>query len=80
MIDCDCRKTPRLCDGCLEDTYKQLRGVAACRGELAGKRLRRPATVDDARRAMRDVGHDERLLALLASEWLRWTAKPTATS
>jgi hypothetical protein len=82
---CGCARDA-LCDRCVEDAFAQLRGVAACRGEVwamtVAKTCRRdrpwPCTERSraiARRKVDDLCADERLAARLADELARWAAR-----
>jgi hypothetical protein len=83
---CGC-PSDRLCALCLDGRWAQLRGVAACRGEawadeLAGVRgAPRDWPVDSekmralARRRVKDLARDPRLLEMLTDELVRYAAK-----
>jgi len=75
-----------MCDRCVEDSFAQLRGVAACRGEVwamsVAERCSRaqpwPASdraTEIAQRKIRDLTSDARLGDLLVRELLRWAAR-----
>ncbi|MBA3392127.1 MAG: hypothetical protein H0T89_05755 [Deltaproteobacteria bacterium] len=82
---CGCARD-ELCDRCLDDAFAQLRGVAACRGEVWAMDVARqvprtrpwPATdraTSIARRKVGDLSSDPRLAARLAAELERWAAR-----
>lgn len=82
---CPCARD-RLCDRCVEDGFRQLRGVAACRGEawavdVAKRcRTRQPwprgeRSMAIARRKVEDLTRDARLVERLADELERWAAR-----
>jgi hypothetical protein len=77
-----------LCDRCLEDLFAQLRGVAACRGEVWAMELAKvphlralPWPEDServlaiARAKIADLSRDERARDRLAGELARWAAR-----
>jgi len=76
-----------LCDRCRDALFSQLRGTAACRGEAWADRVAAyvaPArvwpphegrTADIARRLVRDLARDRRLLEMLAGELAAWAAR-----
>ena len=84
-----CCDRDMLCDRCVADTFAQLRGVAACRGErwAASVSTRRPRlrtrpwpahaarAAAIARAKVADLTRDERLRELLAAELARWAAR-----
>lgn len=82
---CGCARD-QLCDRCVDDAFAQLRGVAACRGEVWAMAVAktcprtRPWPCSEraraiARRKVADLAADERLCARLASELERWAAR-----
>jgi hypothetical protein len=89
-MTCDCARD-RLCDRCVDDAFAQLRGVAACRGEVwamtVAKTCRRDrpwpcssSGLDDrawaiARRKVADLTADARLAERLAGELQHWAAR-----
>ncbi|MBA3457679.1 MAG: hypothetical protein H0T42_31645 [Deltaproteobacteria bacterium] len=85
MIACGCPRD-RMCDRCVADSFAQLRGVAACRGEVwamsVAERCRRsqPWPASDrataiAQRKIADLTSDSRLAELLGRELVRWAAR-----
>lgn len=76
-----------MCERCREDRFAQLGGVAACRGEYWAERVARVVptgkpwpphegkAADIARRLVRDLADDPKLLELLAGELARWAAR-----
>jgi len=87
LINGCCEVDKPLCDHCVVDTFAQLRGTAACRGEVWAMTLasRRPRSTPwptgsekvlaIARRKVRDLTKDDRLLECLAVELARWAAR-----
>lgn len=82
---CGCARD-QLCDRCVDDAFAQLRGVAACRGEVWAMDVARrcpraqpwPATERVraiARRKVGDLSSDARLAERLAGELERWAAR-----
>jgi len=82
---CGCARD-QLCDRCVEDAFAQLRGVAACRGEVwamaVAKQCPRtrpwPCSARAraiARRKVGDLSADARLAERLAGEVERWAAR-----
>jgi len=75
-----------MCDRCVADSFAQLRGVAACRGEVWAMSLVDrcsraqpwPATeraTAIAQRKVADLTSDARLGDLLVRELMRWAAR-----
>ena len=88
LINGCCAIDHPLCDRCVVDTFAQLRGTAACRGEVWAMSLATrvprsipwPAAGSEkvlaiARDKVRDLTKDERLLEKLAVELARWAAR-----
>lgn len=85
-MTCGCPRDG-LCDRCVDDVFAQLRGVAACRGEVwamnLARRCRRdlpwPAfegrTRELARAKISDLTGDPRLAERLARELASWAAR-----
>ncbi|MBA3821275.1 MAG: hypothetical protein H0X17_20495 [Deltaproteobacteria bacterium] len=82
---CGCARV-ELCDRCVDDAFAQLRGVAACRGEVwAMDVARRCARTQPwptseraqaiARRKVDDLASDARLTEKLAREVAHWAAR-----
>jgi hypothetical protein len=82
---CSCARD-QLCDRCVDDAFAQLRGVAACRGEVWAMdvaktfaRTRPWPCTERARqiawRKVTDLSADQRLRDRLASELARWAAR-----
>lgn len=83
---CSCPRD-RLCDGCLESGFDQLKGVGACRGEAWAMRVAarvgrsRPWPSYEGRAAelaatqVEDLTADPRLRALLAAQVAGWAAR-----
>jgi len=87
---CGCSRD-QLCDRCVDDGFAQLRGVAACRGEVwamaVAKQCRRdrPWPCNEraraiARRKVSDLCADPRLATRLAGEVERWAARWWSTT
>jgi len=86
IVLCACARD-LLCDRCVADTFAQLCGVAACRGEAWAGSVRRrvPARgpwpahggreAEIARRKVTDLTRDTRLGELLVAELSCWAAK-----
>lgn len=85
MRNCSC-PTDRLCDQCVADTFAQLAGVAACRGENWAESVSHtvprsqpwpssPRATAIALRKVADLSQDERLRSRLAAEVERWAAR-----
>jgi len=85
VIACGCPRD-RLCDRCVADSFAQLRGVAACRGEVwamavaerCGRHQPWPASVRAtaiAQRKVADLTSDSRLAEMLVRELTRWAAR-----
>ena len=75
-----------MCDRCVADSFAQLRGVAACRGEVwamsvaarCGRRqpwLASERATAIAQRKIADLTSDARLADLLGRELARWAAR-----
>jgi hypothetical protein len=75
-----------MCDRCVADSFAQLRGVAACRGEVwamsvaarCGRSQPWPATdraTAIAQRKIADLTSDTRLAEMLVRELLRWASR-----
>jgi hypothetical protein len=82
---CSCARD-QLCDRCVDDGFAQLRGVAACRGEVWAMDIAKqcprarpwPCTERAraiARRKVSDLCADQRLRSRLAGELERWAAR-----
>lgn len=83
----DCCSIDALCERCRADTFAQLRGVAACRGEVWAMELEKriprsepwPSGSDKvlaiARLKVRDLTADAGLAELLAAELARWAER-----
>jgi hypothetical protein len=80
---CPCKRTDELCEQCRDETYAQLRGVAAARGIFWCESLMRvmsltrewPATatarmIAIAERRVADLTRDVQLRTMLAAEFL----------
>jgi DNA polymerase/3'-5' exonuclease PolX len=84
---CPCKNTDKLCDECRGETFAQLRGVAAMRGELWAKAIakvipqsrRWPATTERmlaiAIRKVSGLTNDQRLREMLAAELVAAAAR-----
>jgi hypothetical protein len=82
-----CPDRTKLCETCLAGSWDNLRGTAACRGELWADRVAcsvprsrawpahegKAAAI--ARRKVEDLTRDDRLLEMLAAELARWAAR-----
>lgn len=85
LVESCCTDRSNLCGRCRADTFRQLRGVAATRGEVWAMSLvgRIPAsrTWDPVRvRAIAldkidDLGRDSMLVEMLASEFAHWATR-----
>lgn len=82
---CGCARD-QLCDRCVDDAFAQLRGVAACRGEVWAMEVAKqcprgrpwpcsPRAHAIARRKVGDLSADARLADRLAGELERWAAR-----
>jgi hypothetical protein len=82
---CSCARD-QLCDRCVDDAFAQLRGVAACRGEVWAMDVAKTCTrtrpwpcTERARqiawRKVTDLSADQRLRDRLARELARWAAR-----
>ena len=82
---CSCARD-QLCDRCVDDAFAQLRGVAACRGEVWAMDVARTCTRTRpwpsteraraiARRKVSDLCTDPRLRSRLAGELERWAVR-----
>jgi hypothetical protein len=85
IVVCSCPRAA-LCSTCFAGTFDNLRGVAACRGEVwamsVARRCKRaqPWPSTDRARALardkvRDLTADPRLLGQLADEVTRWATR-----
>ena len=85
MLGCGCARD-QLCDRCVDDAFAQLRGVAACRGEVWAMAVAKSCPRDQpwpcterarviARRKVADLCADERLASRLAGELQHWAAR-----
>jgi hypothetical protein len=82
-----CCVRDKLCDQCVADSFAQLRGVAACRGEhwatsVAARCHTKQAwprhegrAAQIARTKVDDLARDDRLVEMLAGEAARWAAR-----
>ena len=87
MLPACCPDRAALCDRCIADVFAQLRGVAACRGEVWAMDLARrvprtqpwPSGSDQvnaiARTKVADLARDPKLLERLAAELAKWAAR-----
>lgn len=82
---CGCARD-QLCDRCVDDAFAQLRGVAACRGEVWAMEVAKSCRRDRpwprteraraiAHRKVSDLCADSRLAARLAGELEHWAAR-----
>jgi len=93
LIETSCCSDPaNLCGRCRADRFAQLRGVAACRGEVWAMDIARrrgrdvawptgsEAILTIARTKVQDLGRDQLLLEMLAGELVRlaerWWSAP----
>ena len=88
LIETSCCADPaKLCDRCRADRFAQLRGVAACRGEVWAMDIARrrgrdvawptgsEAILAIARLKVDDLARDHELVEQLAGELVRWAER-----
>jgi hypothetical protein len=85
-VFCSCPRDA-LCELCCDGLFAQLRGTAACRGERWADRValavprdrawpdHQGRAAEIARKLIRDLARDPRMIEMLAAELARWAAR-----